>query len=455
MNVPPLVAVVGDSLLDRDIDGRATRLAPDAPVPVLDDLGESDRPGGAALAAALTARSGVRTVLITATGRDAAGERLRALLDAHGVQVLDAGLRGATPEKIRVCSGGRPLLRMDRGGGGDHEPIAACALTALQAADAVLVSDYGRGLASDPAIVRALAQATDSTPVAWDPHPRGRTAVAGCAVVTPNRSEVAAFLGVAPAADSSAAGTQAAELRAQWSAHAVLVTLGDGGAVLVDERDLPLTIPTAHAAGDCCGAGDALAAGAVSALARGLPVQRAAALAVDAATAYVAGGGPAAVIPGNTATDPGDSAAGLAAQVRARGGRVIATGGCFDLVHAGHLALLEAARRLGDCLIVCVNSDESVRRLKGARRPLVGEDDRVAVLRAVRWVDSVELFSETTPDAALRRLRPHVWVKGGDYSGEDLPERDVLAEWGGEISIVPYLSGRSTTQLLALARRSA
>jgi rfaE bifunctional protein nucleotidyltransferase chain/domain len=133
----------------------------------------------------------------------------------------------------------------------------------------------------------------------------------------------------------------------------------------------------------------------------------------------------------------------------------VATGGCFDLLHTGHLSVLEAARRLGDCLIVCLNSDESVRRLKGSERPLVGEEDRAAVLEAVRWVDAVEVFSETTPEAVLRRLRPDVWVKGGDYNDADLPEREVLGAWGGEVVIVPYRSGRSTTRLLALARRSA
>jgi D-beta-D-heptose 7-phosphate kinase / D-beta-D-heptose 1-phosphate adenosyltransferase len=138
----------------------------------------------------------------------------------------------------------------------------------------------------------------------------------------------------------------------------------------------------------------------------------------------------------------------LAARVRAEGGRVVATGGCFDLLHAGHVRALEAARALGDCLIVCLNSDASVRRLKGAGRPVVGERDRAAVLEALACVDAVAVFGEDDPRAILRELRPHVWAKGGDYAAEALPEAGVLDEWGGHALTVPYVDGRSTTRLI-------
>jgi rfaE bifunctional protein nucleotidyltransferase chain/domain len=134
--------------------------------------------------------------------------------------------------------------------------------------------------------------------------------------------------------------------------------------------------------------------------------------------------------------------------VRAAGGTVVATGGCFDLLHAGHVNTLTAARRLGDCLIVCLNSDASVCRLKGSGRPLVTEDDRAAVLSALACVDAVVVFAEDTPEQALRRLRPQVWVKGGDYDGVRLPETDVLGEWGGRAFVLPYLDGHSTTRLI-------
>jgi rfaE bifunctional protein nucleotidyltransferase chain/domain len=131
---------------------------------------------------------------------------------------------------------------------------------------------------------------------------------------------------------------------------------------------------------------------------------------------------------------------------------VVATGGCFDLLHAGHIATLEAARRLGDCLVVLVNSDASVRRLKGPARPLVPVADRVRVLEALECVDAVLVFDEDTPVEAIRKVRPHVWAKGGDYAGYDVPEARTLAEWGGQAVVLPYLQGRSTTALVHTAQ---
>jgi rfaE bifunctional protein nucleotidyltransferase chain/domain len=144
----------------------------------------------------------------------------------------------------------------------------------------------------------------------------------------------------------------------------------------------------------------------------------------------------------------------LAARVRAQGGTVVAAGGCFDLLHAGHISLLQAARRAGDCLIVCVNSDDSVRRRKGRGRPLVPAADRVRVLEALGCVDAVAVFEEDTPEALLRTLRPHIWAKGADYARADLPETALLHTWGGQVVLLPYLDGRSTTGLAARASRS-
>jgi D-beta-D-heptose 7-phosphate kinase/D-beta-D-heptose 1-phosphate adenosyltransferase len=145
---------------------------------------------------------------------------------------------------------------------------------------------------------------------------------------------------------------------------------------------------------------------------------------------------------------PMERALDLIGVVRAQGGTVVATGGCFDLLHAGHVATLRAARALGDCLVVCLNSDDSVRRLKGLERPLVPEADRVAVLEALGCVDAVVPFDERTPEAVLQRLRPDVFAKGGDYALADLPEAALLASWGGQAVVLPYLEGRSTTQLM-------
>jgi rfaE bifunctional protein nucleotidyltransferase chain/domain len=170
--------------------------------------------------------------------------------------------------------------------------------------------------------------------------------------------------------------------------------------------------------------------------------------AVEAASAFVAAGGAAG---GGAAAPVPEDAVALAARVRRSGGTVVATGGCFDLLHAGHVRMLEQARALGDCLVVCLNSDASVGRLKGPDRPLVAERDRAAVLGALACVDGVVVFDEDEPTAVLRRLRPHVWAKGGDYAVAELPEAAALAAWGGQAVIVPYVAGRSTTGLIEKA----
>jgi rfaE bifunctional protein nucleotidyltransferase chain/domain/rfaE bifunctional protein kinase chain/domain len=457
----PLV-VVGDTLLDRDVDGRVERLSPDAVAPVVEELGERIRPGGAGLAALLAARDpdAQEVVLVTALSDDRPGRTVRGLLDDAGVTVVDLGLDGATPEKVRVMAAGRCLFRLDRncshpatvGPAGDE------AVAALASAGAVLVSDYGRGLSADGRLREALARLSARTPVVWDPHPRGAAPVAECRLVTPNRAEASRFASHTGGEGLAAQTARARRLRAEWRAAAVAVTLGPEGALLVEGDGAPLVVPAPPAAaGDPCGAGDRFASTAARLLSDGALVSEAIVGAVAAASAFVAAGGagrlrleegrprPDAHFTGGSGPD----AAALAGAVRARGGTVVATGGCFDVLHAGHVGLLQEARALGDCLIVCLNSDASVRRLKGPGRPRAPVADRTAVLLALECVDAVAVFEEDTPVEVLRGLRPHVFVKGGDYAGADLPEAPVLAGWGGQAVVVPYLEGRSTTQLLA------
>jgi D-beta-D-heptose 7-phosphate kinase/D-beta-D-heptose 1-phosphate adenosyltransferase len=423
------LVVIGDALLDRDLRGRAERLAPDAPVPVIDAIEPTARPGGAALAASLA--TGVEVTLITALGADAAGEELRSLLD---LDVIDLGLHGATPEKIRVLAGGRPVVRLDRGG--ESRGCGPLPPGALDGADAILVSDYGRGVAAEPSVRAALA-ATD-VPIVWDPHPKGPEPVPGCTLVTPNLKEAVAAANLKR--DSPALGSAEAAGRVladRWRAVAVAVTVGARGALVVSGDGPPLAVPAPRvSAGDPCGAGDAFAATAASRIAAGALPSEAVHAAVQAASAFVAG---------EADTPRGPE---VAERVRAAGGTVVATGGCFDLLHAGHVRMLEQARALGDCLIVCLNSDASVARVKGADRPLVDQEDRAAVLRGLACVDAVVIFDEDTPSKALERIRPDVWAKGGDYAVSELPEAETLAEWGGRAVIVPYVAGRSTTRLI-------
>jgi rfaE bifunctional protein nucleotidyltransferase chain/domain/rfaE bifunctional protein kinase chain/domain len=437
------IVVVGDAMLDRALDGRAERISPEGPVPVIDEPAETALPGGAALAAALAAADGVEVTLVTAIGRDPAGIELSDLLADVGVTTVNVGLRdgGATHEKLRVRGDGKLVARLDRG---DPVPRALCrtAVEAIRGAGCVLVEDYGRGIAADPALAEALASAGQ---VVWDPHPRGPEPPPGLALVTPNALEARALCGLEPRA-------AARELLRRWRAGAVTVTCGSRGVVLAATGSPAVTIPAAAVTGaDACGAGDRFATSAALALGRGATPAEAVAAAVESAAAFVALGGVAGGrLPALAAPAAADALA-LADEVRRRGGTVVATGGCFDLLHAGHAAMLAAARALGDCLVVCLNSDASVARLKGPDRPIVAAEDRAALLRALTAVDAVLVFEEDTPTEALSRLRPHVWVKGADYAIEELPEARVLAGWGGEVVLVPYVPDRSTTLLLEKA----
>ncbi|UDY24977.1 D-glycero-beta-D-manno-heptose 1-phosphate adenylyltransferase [Nocardioides sp. Kera G14] len=459
---PQRLVVVGDSLLDIDLIGRAGRLMPDAPAPVLDELEERPRPGGAGLAAALLAADGHDVTLVTAVAGDEGSGRLTALLEQAGVRVVALHHSGSTPIKRRVRAAAQSLLRLDEGRPGVIGPVTHAALEAIAEADGVLVADYGNGVTSVPELRDALGAVR--APVVWDPHPRGAEPVEGVRLVTPNRDEATGFAaGVArapeptgpsrrPRTELAVASEQAATLVEHWQAHAVCVTLGAKGALLSRGEPSPSIIPAPVVdAVDTCGAGDRFATAVLAAMAGGAVTLEAVHQAVTAAAAFVAAGGAAAY--GLARPDAGGP--GVVERVRAAGGTVVATGGCFDLVHAGHIATLEAARALGDCLVVCLNSDDSVRRLKGSARPLVTQDDRARVLAALECVDEVVVFDEDTPVEAIRELRPDVWAKGGDYAGAELPEAALLREWGGQAVVLPYLSGRSTTRLVESARTQA
>lgn len=449
------ITVVGDTLLDQDLTGSIDRLSPDAPVPVV-EIGEPERrPGGAGLVAVLLRRDGHEVALVTALGDDDAAGRLRDGL--AGVDVI-AGRSGApTPVKTRLRTASHPIARLDEGSGTPPVPqVTDAMLAAVRQAEVVLVSDYGRRLTEDESLRAALAEAAERIPVIWDPHPRGSAPVPGVRLVTPNLAEARA------AADLTGSGVAVADQAASalvtaWSAEAVVVTLGERGALLSFGSGLPFVanaevVPNA----DSNGAGDRFAASIAAAVGAGSDLPAAVVTAVAETGAFLAAGGVATLSsPPNARALPGSDldAIAVAKATRAAGGTVVATGGCFDLLHAGHARTLSAARALGDCLIVCLNSDASVTRLKGPERPIIPADDRVDLLLALECVDAVLVFGEDTPVEAIRRIEPDIWVKGGDYVTADLPEAAVIAEWGGRAMTVPFYPGRSTTSLAsALAR---
>jgi D-beta-D-heptose 7-phosphate kinase/D-beta-D-heptose 1-phosphate adenosyltransferase len=458
----PLV-IVGDSLLDVDIDGSATRLSPEAPVPVVDAERLVQRPGGAGLAALLAARTETGVALITGIADDDAGRQLHSLLTAAGVRVLALPMTGSTIIKTRIRAGGQSVLRLDRGDGTPVSlPLSDEVTAALTGARAICVADYGAGVTALPGIRNALTQLASHVPVVWDPHPRGAAPVPGCALATPNHAEAQGFCGHHPAGDAGKI------LLEQWRARAVCITRGSRGARLyrpdVDPRNV--VIPTGLAAGsvDACGAGDRFAVAAAVALGAGADAVAAVETAVADAARFVATGGAAAVsspVPGDGAqvlshpTRLEDKtqvdAIALAERLRRDGRTVVATGGCFDLLHTGHIRLLRQARDLGDALIVLVNSDESVRTLKGAGRPVMHDVDRARVLGALACVDAVAIFDAPTPERILESLRPDIWVKGGDYVAAELPESGVVYRHGGEVVILPTVAGYSSSRLIAAA----
>lgn len=471
----PHVVVVGDVMLDRDVDGTVERLSPDGPAPVLDVTGIRESPGGAGLAALLCAGSGARVTLVAPVADDEAGHRLTAGL-AGRVDLLALPHQGGTRTKTRVRSQAQSLVRVDDGGPGTPGSIPVDDVAAAMAdADAVLVSDYGAGTTHDEHLRTLLTRAAASGVLVWDPHPRGGAPVPGATLVTPNAAEAAGALRSHGRPEASAPrDVRASALLDVWSARGVAVTAGADGAFVATGRDVRYVPAPAASGGDPCGAGDRFAASAVVALATGATVTDAVTAAVLDASEWVEAGGAEAfrrshdrsrsssadeAAPAEPPEVPSDGAAAsparlrqTAAALRAGGRTLVATGGCFDIVHAGHVATLQAARRLGDALVVLMNSDDSVRRLKGAGRPVVTAADRARVLAALDCVDAVLVFDEDDPRAALEHLRPDVWVKGGDYDERLLPEADVVQQHGGRIVLLPYLDGRSTTSIL---RRSA
>jgi rfaE bifunctional protein nucleotidyltransferase chain/domain/rfaE bifunctional protein kinase chain/domain len=450
------ITVVGDVLLDVDLSGSANRLSPDAPVPVVDVTVADRRAGGAGLVATILTREGHEVTLVTVLSDDDRAGQLRGTLDGTSVIAGRSGAR--TPVKTRLRAAGHAIARIDQDCAIPPAPeVTPAMIRAILAADAIVVADYGRGLLANAELRAALGERGRKVPLVWDPHPRGAEPVASTWAATPNASEAAGATGSAVTGVHSASSA-AKELRTRWGCRSVVITLGSLGALLNEsDSDLPLVVPAPliHAP-DTCGAGDRLAASLAVQLASGAALAAALRGAVTEAAAFLAAGGVASLTrPDNASYLPGDTAEALQVvhETRRAGGTVVATGGCFDLLHAGHARALSAARALGDCLIVCLNSNASVRRLKGVGRPIMDEADRIDLLLALECVDAVIVFDEDTPDAVIRRIEPDLWVKGGDYVADELPEAALLAGWGGIAVTVPFYPGRSTSTLAAAVAR--
>lgn len=474
------VLVVGDLMLDRYVAGTVDRVSPEAPVPVMRVDRETEMPGGAGNVARNVASLGGRAALVGLIGGDAAGARLTELLAVeerltlHPVACPDA----PTTVKTRYLASGQQLLRADVEGAAAPPPdvlsrIVDRAVAELPGADVAVLSDYAKGVLSAGVVAEIVAAAASAgVPVIVDPKSPDLARYRGAFLVSPNRDELSRATGTAIEDDRSAAAA-AGKAVTEAGVGAVLVTRGAQGMTLVVAGEAPLHLRTrARQVFDVSGAGDTAVATVAAALAAGHGLEEAAALANVCAgivvgkvgTATVDAGELAAALRAGAPPDPEGpggkivsrrAACDRIAGWRRRDKRVAFTNGCFDLIHPGHVSLLEQARAAGDALIVGLNSDASARRLKGAGRPVQTAAARASVLAGLSAVDLVVEFGEDTPLSLIEAIRPDVLVKGADYAEEDVVGGDLVKSYGGRVVLAGLAEGHSTSGTIGRIERRA
>ena len=468
------VLVVGDVMLDRYIAGQVRRISPEAPVPVACVRKRWTAPGGAANVARNLARLGLQAVLVGLAGRDEAGEGLRRELAAEGIDdCLAYAAARSTTSKTRIIAQGQQLLRLDEEFVApprpeEHADLRAKILELLPACGAVVLSDYGKGVllddgASGSLCASAMAAARQrGIPVLVDPKGGQWRRYAGAQCVTPNSAEFALACGLeaGDAPDQQERETLAARLREQYDLERILLTRGPKGMALFAEGEPPCYIRAAvREVADVSGAGDTVIAVLAACVAKGLDWKESARVANLAAGVAVGkmGTAPVSLAELNqalreNADNPklygGSALLEKLEEWRRRNESIVFTNGCFDLLHPGHISLIRQCAALGDRLVVGLNSDASVRRLKGADRPIQNEQSRALLLAALRGVDAVVLFNEDTPLELIRRVRPDVLVKGGDYTVETVVGADLVRAYGGRVHLARLVEGCSTTSLV-------
>ncbi|MBL8583346.1 MAG: D-glycero-beta-D-manno-heptose-7-phosphate kinase [Rhizobiaceae bacterium] len=469
--------VVGDFILDRFVHGVIERISPEAPIPVLHGRGESLALGGAGNVVANIVSLGATAVPVAVVGDDFAGRTVRSMLEADGIDAagIEASVGRITSAKSRFSALNQQVLRFDEEeirplDASERTPMLERFVELLPTADIVILSDYGKGVLADGVageLVRAARAAGKMVLV--DPKGKDFSRYTGATAVTPNRKELGEAVGRVVSSDGEV--TEAArELIAAHGFEFLLATRSEKG-ISVIETDTAHHIATrAREVFDVSGAGDTVIASFALALAAGLDRNGAAEVANAAAGVVVGKRGTArlsaAELLDALARSEGhprlsasivsaEAAAALASAWKREGLTVGFTNGCFDLLHAGHVALLQSARAACDRLVLGVNSDESVRRLKGEGRPLNGEQDRAFVLAALAAVDLVVIFPQDTPLELIRKIRPNVLVKGADYTIDQVVGAEDVQADGGRVLLVELVDGRSTTGMLRrIAERS-
>ena len=455
------VVVAGDVMLDRYMFGTTSRISPEAPVPVVHIQETDDRPGGAANVAVNLASLGVSTRLLGVVGQDAAADSLQEIMKARGIRCEFQRVDGRpTVTKTRVQSRGQQLVRLDQE---NASAMPGGAMTsalkkAIDGAGAVVLSDYGKGTLGDVAAMISLCRDADLA-VLVDPKGSDFTQYRGASVITPNQAEFESVVGACTTDEELVDKAQVMidELRLD----ALLITRSEKGMLLVEADASPVFLSTqAREVFDVTGAGDTVIATLAGVLASGEDLASAAALANIAAGLVVRKIGVASVTPGEinaSLHQRGQGGRGLVgrselkamvAESHERNERVVMTNGCFDVLHAGHVAYLEEAKSIGDRLIVAVNDDDSVRRLKGESRPINMLEDRLLVLAGLAAVDWVVSFADDTPAELIADVLPDVLVKGGDYKPEEIAGAKSVLKNGGEVRILAYRDGQSSSRII-------
>ncbi|MBU0655709.1 MAG: bifunctional D-glycero-beta-D-manno-heptose-7-phosphate kinase/D-glycero-beta-D-manno-heptose 1-phosphate adenylyltransferase HldE [Gammaproteobacteria bacterium] len=457
------VLVVGDIMLDRYWSGQTSRISPEAPVPVVHVNGNEERPGGAANVALNIASLGGEAVLLGYVGNDEAGRSLESVLQQRGVQTRFVRLDNVpTITKLRVLSRHQQLIRLDfeEGfAGQDHAGLLANFRQLLADVDAVVLSDYRKGTLEQAQQLITLARAAGK-PVVVDPKAKDFSTYQGATVITPNLAEFREAAGDwVGEADLVRRGQ---ELLVRCELGNLLITRSEHGMTLLRGGQEPYNLPTrAREVYDVTGAGDTVVAVLTASMAAGLPVEQAMALANLAAGIVVGKVGTATVsvaelhkaLQAHHAPLKGvvseEQLLVAVQEARIHGERIVMTNGCFDILHIGHVTYLEEARKLGDRLIVAVNTDESVRALKGPTRPVNSMINRMKMLAALSCVDWVVDFSEDTPERLICAVKPDLLVKGGDNDPQKIPGNRCVWDNGGDVVVLGFVDGISTTNTIA------
>jgi len=455
------VLVAGDVMLDRYLFGGTERISPEAPVPVVHVRETDNRAGGAANVAVNLASLGVDTTVIGVVGKDDEAAALKAVLQQQNINCrFEAVANWPTTTKTRVQSRGQQLIRLDREEQGvvGGDALLRSLRKALKSANAVVLSDYGKGALADVSAMIDLCR-NANTPVLVDPKGSDFDKYRGATVLTPNQSEFEAVAGNCESDDALVA--RATTMISDLDLAALLITRSEKGMLLVEASDEPVFLSTrVREVFDVTGAGDTVIAVLAGALASGESMAAAAALSNFAAGLVVRKIGVASVSPseiraalhqrgqGGRGFVTEVELAALVSEAKLQNESIVMTNGCFDFLHAGHVAYLEEAKSLGDRLIVAVNDDESVRRLKGDDRPVNTLQDRMAVLAGLAAVDWVVPFAEDTPARLIQMMLPDVLVKGGDYRPDDIAgAKDVLRN-GGEVRVLAFREGHSSSNII-------